>query len=125
MAPLYQKLTSEFSLNLAFPVLEYGEMQIGVPQELPRGKAWLEGPYSLVRPQWLMMPGLGFDLKGARLGRGKGYYDRYLQKHSPLRVGIAWSEQIVEQVPVESHDCHMDFIITESFCWNVDQQKRF
>jgi len=125
VAPVYQELLHKIPLDLAFPVLIEGEMSFGIPQGMPKGGTWLDPPYSLVEPQWFLVPGVGFDLNGARLGRGKGFYDRYLEERIGLRIGLAWSEQIIERIPVESHDCHMDFIITESFCWDVSQQKRF
>jgi 5-formyltetrahydrofolate cyclo-ligase len=125
IAPIYQELLHQFPLDLAFPVLIEGEMKFGIPQGIPKGGVWMDPPYVLVKPEWLLVPGLAFDLSGARLGKGKGYFDRYFESDDAIRIGLAWSEQIVEKVPVESHDCHMDFIITENFCWDVDQQKRF
>jgi 5-formyltetrahydrofolate cyclo-ligase len=125
IAPVYQELLHEVPVNLAFPVLINGEMHFGLPQGLPKGATWLDPPYYIVEPSWILVPGVGFDLNGARLGRGKGYFDRYLEESSALTVGLAWSQQIKEKIPVESHDHHMDFIITESFCWSVEQQKRF
>lgn len=125
IAPVYQELMHKHPVDLAFPVLEKGAMAFGIPQGIPKGGTWMDPPYALVEPQWILVPGVAFDLEGARLGRGKGFYDRYLEDKPALRIGIAWSEQIVEKVPVESHDCHMDYLITESFCWNVSQQKRF
>jgi 5-formyltetrahydrofolate cyclo-ligase len=123
VAPVYQELLRKVPVNLAFPILQEGEMHFGIPEGLPKGKTWLEPPYHLVEPRWFMVPGVGFDLQGARLGRGKGFYDRYLEEKKVLKIGLAWSEQIVEKIPVESHDSHMDFIITEKFCWDVNQQK--
>jgi 5-formyltetrahydrofolate cyclo-ligase len=62
-----------------------------------------------------LVPGLGFDTKGGRLGRGKGYYDRLLG--DPLfgarKVALAWEWQIAEAVPTEAHDVLMDLIVTE------------
>lgn len=125
IAPMYQELFRHVPLNLAFPVMTNDEMSFALPEGLPRGTTWMEPPYHLVAPDWFMVPGVGFDLSGARLGRGKGFYDRYLFENAGPRIGLAWTEQILDKVPVEGHDCHMDFIITESFCWDVDQQKRF
>lgn len=125
VAPIYQELLRKVPLNLAYPVLENGMMSFGIPQGLPKGGTWLEGPYHVVEPTWFFVPGVGFDLSGARLGRGKGYYDRYLEnREEVLLIGLAWSEQIKQKIPVESHDCHMDFIITEKYCWDVGQQER-
>lgn len=125
IAPVYQELLREVPLALAFPILKNGEMSFAIPVGLPRGGVWLDPPYHEVSPDWILIPGVGFDLRGNRLGRGKGYYDRFLETSGAARIGLAWSGQLKEQIPVESHDCHMDFIITEKFCWDVSQQKKF
>lgn len=68
------------------------------------------------------MPGLGFDKKGNRLGRGKGYYDTYLErcmKHpsgKPYTIALAFKEQICESVPVAENDVQVDEILYED-CW--------
>lgn len=125
IAPIYQELLHKVPVDLAYPVLINGEMGFGISQGLPRGGTWMDPPFVQVEPQWILVPGVGFDLNGGRLGRGKGFYDRYLEDKMALRIGLAWSEQIVDKVPVESHDSHMDYIITEKFCWDVEQQKKF
>lgn len=124
IAPVFQELLRAEPVILAFPVLVEEQMMFGLPEGLPKGTIWMEPPYHLVSPEWYLIPGVGFDLSGARLGRGKGYYDRHLEGSDSLRIGLAWSEQIVEKIPVERHDSHMDFIITEKFCWDVNLQKR-
>lgn len=62
-----------------------------------------------------IIPGIAFDEKGARLGSGKGYYDRLIPKLSitTRKVALAFESQIIPQVPMESHDRHVDIIITE------------
>ena len=125
IAPVYQELFRAVPLSLSYPVLVEGEMQFGLPQGIPKGQTWLESPYFLVEPQWLLVPGLGFDLKGSRLGRGRGFYDRYLTERSVIKIGLAWTEQILDKIPMESHDSQMDFIITEKYCWDVNRQKSF
>ncbi len=125
VAPVYQELFKEVQVSLAFPVLVDDQMLFGIPEGMPIGTTWLKEPYQLAEPEWLLVPGVGFDLSGARLGRGKGFYDRYLEGKDVCKIGLAWSEQIVEKVPVEKHDSHMDFIITEEFCWDVNQQEKF
>ena len=112
-------------MTIAYPILKGELMSFALPDGLPRGGIWLQGPFKEITPDWLFIPGLGFDLKGARIGRGKGFYDRYLEHGKVTKIALAWSEQIVESVPVESHDCHMDFIITENFCWDVKQRSKF
>lgn len=125
IAPVYQELLHATPLNLAYPVLIEGEMHFGIPNGMPKGGTWLEPPYHLAQPEWFLVPGVGFDLRGGRLGRGKGFYDRYLFDKDVLTIGLAWTEQIVDKVPVEEHDFHMDYIITESFCWDVNRQEKF
>lgn len=63
----------------------------------------------------ILVPMVGFDRQGHRLGMGKGYYDRLLSKHarSPLLVGVAYSFQERPLIPLENHDQSMDYIITE------------
>jgi 5-formyltetrahydrofolate cyclo-ligase len=125
LAPVYQELLRQVPLSLAYPILKDGHMMFGIPNGMPKGATWLEPPYHVTEPMWLLVPGVGFDLSGARLGRGRGYYDRYLDERDTLAIGLAWSQQIVDKVPVEQHDCYMDYIITEDFCWNVNQQTKF
>ncbi|MFA5860851.1 MAG: 5-formyltetrahydrofolate cyclo-ligase [Candidatus Thermoplasmatota archaeon] len=62
----------------------------------------------------VIVPGLLFTLRCERLGNGGGYFDRALQAmpHA-LRVGLAYDEQIVDELPIESHDEHMDVIVTD------------
>lgn len=63
----------------------------------------------------VLVPGSVFDPLGGRLGYGGGYYDRFLTQDAPQaqRIGLAYTGQMVEQVPMESHDQYMDMIITE------------
>lgn len=63
-----------------------------------------------------VVPGLGFTHEGKRLGRGGGYYDATLEASSPhsRRIGLAFSEQVVEWVPSETSDIDMDLVVTES-----------
>lgn len=125
IAPVYQELFKAVPLALSYPVQVEGQMLFGIPNGLPKGLIWLNPPYTVVEPEWLLVPGVGFDLSGARLGRGKGFYDRYLENKDVLKIGLAWSEQLVEKIPMEQHDCRMDFIITEECCWDVNQQEKF
>lgn len=127
IAPVYQELLKAVPVGLAFPILVEDEMLFALPNGMPKGATWLEAPYLPIDPEWFLVPAVGFELvTGARLGRGKGFYDRYFyEKKNVLKIGLAWTEQIVAKIPVEKHDCHMDFIITEEFCWDVKQQEKF
>ena len=69
----------------------------------------------LERVDIAIIPGLAFDEKGGRIGSGKGYYDRLIPKLAitTRKVALTLEEQIVPQVPMESHDKHVDIIITD------------
>lgn len=60
----------------------------------------------------ILVPGVAFDLHGRRLGRGKGYYDQLLAVLHGKTCGVAFDEQIVDEVPVEPHDVHLNCILT-------------
>ena len=60
-----------------------------------------------------VIPGMAFDKEGHRLGRGKGYYDRFLRLLSnTYKIGICFSWQLVDEVPTDEHDILMDQIMT-------------
>ena len=61
-----------------------------------------------------IVPGIGFDRRGFRLGRGAGYYDRFLKRlkgRIPL-IGLAFKLQRLKKVPVEGHDIPVDHVIS-------------
>lgn len=61
-----------------------------------------------------LVAGLGFDRRGYRLGYGSGYFDRFLAARSFPALGLAFDCQIVERLPVETHDVPMRAVVTES-----------
>ncbi len=67
-----------------------------------------------INPDLIIVPGLAFDANCNRLGRGKGYYDRFLSSIEVASglVGICFNEQIVDRVPVDEHDYKVDSVIT-------------
>jgi 5-formyltetrahydrofolate cyclo-ligase len=62
-----------------------------------------------------IVPGIAMDEKGGRIGSGDGYYDRIIPDlpMTTRKVGLVFEGQLVPQVPMESHDKHVDIIITE------------
>ena len=62
----------------------------------------------------ILVPGMAFDASGRRLGRGKGYYDRFLQGKEILKIGVAFSCQQAEKLTAKATDVKMDRIITEN-----------
>ena len=63
----------------------------------------------------MILPGLAFDVTGHRLGYGGGYYDRYLSKTGIecTKTAVAYSFQVIENVPYEEHDILIDYVITD------------
>jgi 5-formyltetrahydrofolate cyclo-ligase len=62
-----------------------------------------------------IIPAVALDEKGGRIGSGDGYYDRLIPNLAitTRKVALALEEQIIPQVPIESHDKHVDIIITD------------
>jgi len=62
-----------------------------------------------------IVPGIAFDEKGARIGTGMGFYDRLIP-NLPIttrKVALSFEDQLIQQVPMEHHDKHIDIIITD------------
>ncbi len=59
-----------------------------------------------------LVPGLGFDARGHRLGRGKSHYDHLLAGFTGMKIGVAFDFQIVTEVPAEPHDIVLDAVVT-------------
>lgn len=106
------------------PVVEHGASLRFVRWTI--GDTSVAGPLGRWRPSredgvcsapsiWLI-PGRAFDRRGARLGRGRGYYDRVLAKRpvGGATVGVAYGIQIVDELPREPHDRGVDLVVTES-----------
>ncbi|WP_245525955.1 5-formyltetrahydrofolate cyclo-ligase [Methanocorpusculum labreanum] len=61
-----------------------------------------------------VVPRVGFDRKGHRLGYGAGYYDRFFASHPAIpRIGMAYACQEVDLIPMEAYDARMDYVVTE------------
>ena len=87
-------------------------------QNLVAGKLGILEPKQLhhvpvTRPDVWLVPGLAFDRRGNRLGRGKGYFDALLQHATGVKIALAHDFQLLDEVPTEPHDIHMDLIVTE------------
>lgn len=93
--------------------------------QLERWEDLQKGPFGILEPtgkskarigeiDLAIIPGVAFTIDGKRLGRGKGYYDRLLalKRESPFGLGLAFSEQIVEDISMEEHDVKLDLILT-------------
>jgi len=63
----------------------------------------------------VIVPGLGFDQTGNRIGRGRGFYDRFLvqEEWRGISCGFAFESQVVDEVPVSDHDMKVDMLVTD------------
>ena len=68
----------------------------------------------------IIVPGLCFDTDGNRLGYGKGYYDRFLQKYPLFSVGLCYNNLIVDNVPTDCYDNKMNVIITDKDVYRIN-----
>ena len=97
----------------------FGELlardHFGIPE--PKAEFRNEEAYRFdpKRLDLVIVPGRAFSPRGDRLGRGKGYYDRFFQRLRPdcRLAGLAYAAQIVESIPTEQHDRPMDLVVTE------------
>ena len=96
-----------------------------VPVRLRALDAVREGAYGIAEPDAeetcapeeldvVLVPALGYDRAGRRLGRGAGYYDRFMATPGfhALRVGIGYDRQLLDRVPTEGHDLPVAVVVT-------------
>ena len=131
MPPMDQRYRPDFSLMLRwqrerkFFFLRFWAIRWSFSELAPGYQHILEPPGQTKRflpdasiPTLLTAPGLAFDRSGARIGYGKGFYDRYLGKipaaDRPYLVGLCFSCQLFEILDGQKpHDINMDLIVTE------------
>ena len=85
-------------------------------QDLKVGKYGILEPVGAVldNPEEIdlvIVPGRAFDIRGYRLGRGKGYYDRLLPKMRAIKIGVCFDCQYIFRVPAEEYDVPMDYVV--------------
>ncbi|TLU84689.1 MAG: 5-formyltetrahydrofolate cyclo-ligase [Chlorobium sp.] len=124
-APVIERLEA-LGKSLCVPVVSEGDLMTAAYR---KGEVLKPADYGQPEPESvtvidetqidvILMPLLAFDRRGYRLGYGKGFYDRFLQRLSsrgifPLRLGLAFSMQMVEQVPIDTWDEPMHGVIHE------------
>ena len=84
--------------------LEKGEFDIPEPKD----NAPIQEKHDVI-----LVPCVGLDVKGNRIGYGQGFYDKYLEGNDSIKIALSYSKQIVKSVPVTDEDIRMDWIITE------------
>jgi 5-formyltetrahydrofolate cyclo-ligase len=123
LAPLADLLAQDYRVVLP----RVGDREDGTPEMeffdyTPQAMA--SGAYGIIEPQGgepcraeeidlMVVPGVAFTREGVRLGRGKGYYDRYMSQPDfrACTIGVCFAHQIYDELPVEPHDCCVDRVI--------------
>jgi 5-formyltetrahydrofolate cyclo-ligase len=103
---------------IAFPRIgEQGTLSFHCSTAFEVGALGVRQPVGRVvapSPDLVIVPGLAFDSRGGRLGRGRGVYDRWLNENPAVKaLGVCFKCQIVESVPTEPHDARVHAILTE------------
>ena len=90
-------------------------LDVHVPQVDGRDLRVMPGDVDPALLDAVVVPGLAFTRDGHRLGQGGGHFDRFLPRLSTacLRIGVAFKEQLVDDVPLEIHDVKLDTIVTD------------
>lgn len=103
--------------RLLFPYIEGKEMFFA-PPPLKKGAHGFFEPEKRIPSYFknaiILVPARALTMDGFRLGRGGGYYDRFLEKNKAglFSIGLAFSVQIVDKLPVENHDRRLDVVLT-------------
>ena len=71
-------------------------------------------PISQEALELMLVPGAGFSETGGRMGRGAGFYDRFLEETKGFRLGVTCDKLLWETIPMETHDQTMDALVTET-----------
>lgn len=92
------------TLNCAMEISRYGLRNPTSTETLP-----------LAEIDLVIVPGLGFDLNANRIGRGGGFYDRFLSSEQmrAFRCGFGFEDQVMDQLPVYEHDAKMHMLVTD------------
>ena len=80
-----------------------------------------ENTYDISIIDMIIVPAIAYDRNGNRIGRGKGYYDRLLQKASALKIGVGYDFQLISHINSEPHDIPVDIIVTPNNFINLKQ----
>lgn len=125
------KKLRDLSLTVALPEvvqknapLQFRQWWLGV--EVSKGVYDLPVPVNtpVVIPTVLLIPPIGFDERGYRLGYGGGYFDRTLAAIDvmPIKIGVAFELSRIPTIYPQSHDIPMDFMVTEAGVYVPDEQ---
>lgn len=117
-------LAWERGIDVAFPVCDTEACTLSF-RVLERGAELERGAYGIMTPPpdareatvtartLCILPGLAFTPSGARIGYGKGYYDRFLEHFSGVAIGAVYEYMLCKKLPTEAHDRPVSAVFTE------------
>ena len=130
---LYYPLGNEVDVSLLFNkafsdsktvLLPITVNDIITPTRIYPDTKYIKGEYSILEPEdktpfrdkidACIVPGIAFDKSGARVGFGKGCYDRFLTNKDIIKIGYCYDFQLCDGIFTDDHDIKMDYIVTES-----------
>lgn len=140
---IYSPLGNEIRTDLIFekayadgkmvvvPVTDSATGEIS-PCKVGRETEYIVGGFGILEPKdksfissgeidVVIVPGIAFDKKGARIGFGKGCYDKFLKGMSAVKVGFCYDFQLVEGIPADDFDIPMDFLVTNEEILNCQK----
>ena len=141
---IFQPYNNEIDTNNLITLLFSKKISISLPcidedsnqmifRELKEGEELVKGKYGILEPSdknkviipsVLFIPLLAFDDNGNRLGYGGGYYDKYIEelennKNVSIKIGVGYSFQKINEVPNNSMDKKLNWILTEKYLYKV------
>ena len=141
---IFQPYNNEIDTNNLITLLFSKKISISLPcidedsnqmifRELKEGEELVKGKYGILEPSdknkviipsVLFIPLLAFDDNGNRLGYGGGYYDKYIEElenneNMSIKIGVGYSFQKINEVPNNSMDKKLNWILTEKYLYKV------
>lgn len=96
-------------VNLDILPYEKSRLHLGAFNiEEPEG----DDPADISDVELIVVPGVAYDRRGNRVGRGKGYYDRLLHDSDAVKIGVAFACQLFDEIDAEPFDVPVDYVIT-------------
>jgi len=124
------KYLIEKNINICLPKINSQSKEINF-FKFSTGTKLIKNKYNILEPEvtneiifpkLVLVPLLAFNESGFRLGYGGGFYDKYFSSQEEkdiIKVGLGFSFQKVNQIPIESHDQKLDWILTESYLYKA------
>jgi len=97
---------SAMSFRIIEDIMKLEKNEFDIPE--PKDNAIIQEKHDVI-----LIPCVGLDNEGNRIGYGQGFYDKYLEGDNAIKIALSYSKQIVKSIPVSDNDIKMDWIITE------------